>query len=265
MILLVFINLISIFGFATFGMHPELLVRFEWAPPIFAASYSFFAQLQIAVGFGIMAYECQRAFKSRWIRYLLAASVISFVMEFLGTTFGVPFGKYSYTALLGWKIAGQVPLLIPLSWFFMSLPSLWIAERLLGAYGSPWRRVFLGSLLLMTWDFTLDPAMSHLTPFWLWESSGSTLLNMPIWNLGGWFFTGLLILSAFELLGFPRSQRWSDSLFPLKFYFANLLLPLGLALVAQLWVSIFVTLAVILGCYGLAQLTKESRPLRTPS
>lgn len=265
MIFLIFINLISIFGYATFGMHPELLVKFEWAPPIFAASYSFFAQLQVAVGFGIMAWECQKAFKWGWLKYLLAAAAISFTMEFLGTTFGVPFGKYSYTSLLGWKIAGQVPLLIPLSWFFMSLPSHWIADLLLGGHTSPWKRIFLGSFLLMTWDFTLDPAMSHLTPFWLWESAGSTLLKMPIWNLGGWFFTGVLILSAFELLQLPRSQRWSHSHFPLKFYFANLLLPLGLALVAQLWVSIFATLAVILGCYSLARSTRGLRSLRTPS
>lgn len=265
MIFLIGINLISIFGYATFGMHPELLAKYEWAPPIFAASYSFFAQLQVTLGFILMAWECQKTFKSAWIRYLLAAAGISFAMEFLGTTFGFPFGKYSYTSLLGWKIAGQVPLLIPLSWFFMALPSHWIAQLILGPSTSPWTRVALGSFLLMTWDFTLDPAMSHLTPFWLWESSGSTLLNMPIWNLGGWFFTGILILSAFELIQIPRSPRWSNSLFPLKFYLANLLLPLGLALVAQLWVSIFATLVVMLACYGVARSTRGFEAIRVAS
>ena len=262
MALLIAINLVSIFGFATFGLHPQLLAQFPWAPPIFAYSYPLFAQLQIALGFAIMVRECQKAMGFSWIKLFLAAAIISFTMEYLGTTYGVPFGKYAYTSLLGWKIAGQVPVWIPLSWFFMSLPSHIIADQLLGKWSGRYARIALGSFLLLTWDFTLDPAMSHLTPFWIWETSGVFFLQMPVKNLLGWFLTGCLILSVYEVLGLRATARWNQNQFPLKFYAVNLLLPFGLSIAGELWLSILASMVVYAACIGLANVTGGVRNFR---
>jgi putative membrane protein len=261
MVILILINLVSIFGYATFGLHPELLAQYSWAPPIFAASYPLFAQLQIGIGFWVIAAECQKTLGAKWYKFFSVAVVISFFMEYLGTTRGIPFGKYSYTSLLGWKIAQQVPILIPLSWFFMSLPSYWIARQISGSSHRRFSPVILGSILLMTWDFTLDPAMSHLTPFWIWESAGNPILKMPIMNLAGWFFTGLLILTAYEFLDLPLAPQWRRSLFPFKFYAINLLLPFGLALVGQMWISVCATLVVLLLCFALAKFNSRASVL----
>ena len=261
MMVLILINLVSIFGYATFGLHPELLAKYSWAPPIFAASYPVFAQLQIVIGFWVIANECQKTLGTKWIKFLFAAATISFFMEYLGTTRGIPFGKYSYTSLLGWKIAEHVPLLIPLSWFFMSLPSYWIARQILGPTQGRLVTIILGSVLLMTWDLTLDPAMSHLTPFWIWEGAGNSVLKMPIMNLVGWIFTGLLILTAYELISLPPSPKWNRDLFPIKFYAANLLLPFGLAVVGEMWISVSATLVILLLCFGLAHANGRTRVL----
>ena len=43
---------------------------------------------------------------------LAAIYVVSLTSELLGTTFGIPFGPYSYTTLLGPKWFDRVPLLI---------------------------------------------------------------------------------------------------------------------------------------------------------
>ncbi len=211
MIFLVLINLISIFGYATFVLNPQLLAKFEWAPPIFAISFPLFAQLQIFVGFVLMAVKCHKDIGKKWYFYLISSVIISFIMEYGGTTYGIPFGKYSYSSLLGWKIAGEVPYLIPLSWFFMALPSYLIAEQILGPKTWLFSKTLLGSFLLVAWDLSLDPAMSHLTSFWIWEEPASQFLKMPLKNLFGWVFTGLLILGVFELKGLKMPEAWKEN------------------------------------------------------
>ena len=255
MIFLIIINIISIFGYATFVLNPELLARFSWAPPIFAVSFPLFAQIQIFAGFLVMAVKCHKDLKNSWHFYFLVSVIISFIMEYGGTTYGIPFGKYSYSSLLGWKLFGQVPLLIPLSWFFMAIPCYLIADQILGEKKWFFARTFLGSFLLITWDLTLDPAMSHLTSFWVWEEPASQYLNMPVKNLMGWMLTGVLILGAFELKGLKMPSSWKSDQFPLKFYAVNLMLPVGFSIAGQLWFSVAATMVVFLLCVLLSQKT----------
>lgn len=252
MIIIVILSAVSIFGYATFILHPQLLSYFSWAPSVFAMSFSFFSQALIILGFLVLAYECQKSLGLRWLRYFTAAYLISITMELASTTYGIPFGKYAYTTLLGSKILDHVPYLIPLSWFFMAVPSFCLAELILGSFKNRWLKVTLASLLLVTWDFTLDPVMSKLTPFWVWEEPGPTVLDVPIKNLAGWFLTGILICSAFELLKFKTPKKWIENSFPLKFYAANLLLPVGLAIAGQIWLALAATILVFLFCGCLA-------------
>jgi phytoene/squalene synthetase len=58
---------------------------------------------------------------------------ISLASELAGTGTGYPFGSYSYSGLLGYKIGGLVPFNIPTSWFFMLYASLAICGRVLTA------------------------------------------------------------------------------------------------------------------------------------
>ncbi|MBC7419872.1 MAG: carotenoid biosynthesis protein [Bdellovibrio sp.] len=255
MVLLVLINSISIFGYATFVLNPQLLNQFSWAPAIFVVSFPLFAQAQILVGFLVMAVECHRGLNKSWYFYFAAAFLISFVMEYAGTTYGIPFGKYSYTSFLGWKIAGQVPVLIPLSWFFMALPSYLIAEQILGQHRWPFAKTLLGSVLLVSWDLTLDPAMSHLTSYWIWEETANSILKIPIKNIFGWIFTGILILGSFELKGLKMPEKWKQDQFPLKFYAANLMLPVGFSIAAGLWFPVVATILVLFFCIWVSKQT----------
>ena len=259
MVLLILINAISIFGYATFVLHPDLLAQYPWSIPIFSVSFKVFAQLQIIIAFILFAFRCSKDLNRKWLYCLATAIGISFIMEYCGTVYGLPFGKYMYTSLLGAKIAGQVPVLIPLSWFFMSLPSYMIADQILGASRFRFSRVILGSILLLTWDLTLDPAMSGLTAFWVWENPGQFPLMMPAGNLLGWFITGILILGLYEFIGIKIPQKWQKNQFPLKFYAANLLLPLGLSIAGQLWFSIVATMLVFLFCAWVSFFTGGSR------
>jgi uncharacterized membrane protein len=60
---------------------------------------------------------------------LVAIFIVSLASDLLGTAYGIPFGAYSYTELLGAKWFDRVPLLIPLSWFTMSWVCWVIARR----------------------------------------------------------------------------------------------------------------------------------------
>lgn len=252
MILLVLINAISIFGYVTFVLNPQLLSYFSWAPPIFAVSFPLFAQLQIFVAFLVMVFHCKKDLDKRWFFCLAAAFIISFVMEYGGTTYGIPFGKYSYSSMLGWKLAGQVPFLVPLSWFFMAFSSYFLAEQILGNRKWPFAKTILGSFLLVSWDLTLDPAMSHLTSYWLWEEQVNSFLKIPLSNLLGWFLTGVLIIGCFELSRISIPKKWQMNQFPLKFYAVNLMLPLGLSMASQLWLSVIATLLAFVFCFWIS-------------
>ena len=59
---------------------------------------------------------------------ILVVYAVSLGSELLGTTYGIPFGAYSYTSLLGIKWFERVPVLIPLSWFTVSW-ACWILAR----------------------------------------------------------------------------------------------------------------------------------------
>ena len=238
------LNAVSIFGYGTFGIHPELVARWTWAGPIFNLAYPVFAQLQIVVAWAVFQLVLHRRSGWRWLPAFAATFVLSLASEWAGTTYGIPFGKYEYTALLGPKLLDKVPWLIPVSWFFMGLASYGVVVRLQGTrLRSAIFRIVAGAVLLTSWDLSLDPAMSHLTPFWLWENPG-WYYGMPELNLFGWFVTGLVIMAAFELLGGEKLVAGLPRNFALVFYLANLMLPFGMCVVAELWLAALVTLVV---------------------
>lgn len=249
---LIFINVISIFGYATFSLNPQLLSQYEWAAKIYSYSYSFFARLQIIASFIAIAILLYKKYKYDWIKDFIWVFAISMFMEEMGTTFGVPFGKYEYTDLLGWKFLDKVPYLIPISWFFMAIPSYAIAIKaqskmdLKNKFSKSFFNVLFASLVLSTWDLTLDPAMSHLSPFWLWETKG-IYYGTPLINLFGWMLTGLFIMIGFEFLNTQRLIDRDDQKWNLKFYLVNLSLPIGLVLCSQIYLPIFLTAI----CFGL--------------
>ncbi|NBT60119.1 carotenoid biosynthesis protein, partial [bacterium] len=141
---------------------------------------------------------------------------------------------------LGPTLFGRVPYLIPVSWFFMGIASYGISEAIFSSVRFSVGRLLLASWILVSWDLTLDPAMSHLAPFWTWNEAGP-YFGTPLLNLAGWYFTGFLIMLGFELL---RVNLWIGRIPTFRFvafYAANLILPLGIVLAAQLWEAVAIS------------------------
>jgi uncharacterized membrane protein len=256
--LLYVFSAIALIGFATFGLHPGLLARVPRLAGFFQVSFSFFAQAQIWLAAGVLFTYLWRRVRFGWVSAFLLLYVLSLASELLGTTVGLPFGDYSYTAALGPRWLGHVPIVIPLSWFFMALPSYVIARTLLGS--RPLAVILVGSLILLSWDLTLDPAMSGATAYWVWGEPGA-YYGMPWLNLFGWYVTGLVLLTA---LAWSGADRWIARLSPVwlgAFYGANLFLPLGMSAAAGMWGAVLATLAALVLCGGVTLgLRWQARP-----
>lgn len=242
---LIIVNSLSLFGFATFASNPDYLKKFPWAEPIFEISYPLFSRLQILLAVSAMIYVLWNQCSKVWMKAFVAIIITSLTSELAGTSVGIPFGAYGYSSLLGFKILGKVPALIPLSWFYMSIASYDLVSQRSKSNRFSLFRVTLSSLVLLVWDLVLDPAMSHLTPFWLWENPGG-FFGMPTSNLVGWFITGFFLMLWLEIL---KAHEWLKALpqyFSRNFYLSNLMLPLGMCLISQLWTPVLLSLGALL-------------------
>lgn len=117
----------------------------------------------------------------------------SWLIEFIGSRTGLPFGYYHYTDKLMPQI-GAVPLLIPLAWLMM-LPAAWsIAHRITGqSRGAAF--VWLSGLSFMAWDLFLDPQMVSWG-FWVWEEQAMLwggYFGIPWLNFVGWTISAALL------------------------------------------------------------------------
>lgn len=179
-----------------------------------------------AIAVSIYAYRTLGTW--HWLTFMLPAIFISLGSELLGTSTGFPFGSYGYLSGLGYKIAGLVPFTIPLSWFYLGFAAYLLARAGLKVEENAnnwWRQlgaIAFGSLLLTSWDFVLDPAMSQtVSPFWVWYKPGA-FFGMPYSNFAGWFGTGVIFMSVAAFLWQRVSLTVPKKLgFPLAVYISN--------------------------------------------
>ena len=127
---------------------------------------------------------------ARTLKTFAIVVVLSYLAEFVGSSTGIPFGKYHYTGLLQPQLAG-VPLLIPLAWMMMLPPAWAIAKTILGESRPRWAFVLLSALAFTAWDLFLDPQMVGWG-FWVWETPGA-YFGIPLSNYLGWIVVSALI------------------------------------------------------------------------
>lgn len=219
-------------GYAVFALHPERLAGVPDAAVVYGYALRFFPPGHILAGVITLAAILTRRTGGAWIPAALALYVVSLASEMLGTTAGVPFGPYRYTDGLGAKWFAHVPVLIPASWFMMALPSFALASRWVSSRRGP--RVAAAAALLVSWDLALDPAMSKLMPYWVWENEGA-YYGMPLLNLAGWYVTAVALMIALDRLDVDRWLGRVPTAALAGIYAANLALPVIMAAAAGLW------------------------------
>lgn len=231
--------------------NPQIWVGSPALVRVFTWSMQYAGALHIILGAAAML-----AFGGRligWRRTLIFFAVstcLSLSFELFGTGTGWPFGAYSYTQGLGYKIGDRVPYTIPLSWFYMGFASYligWAIAEARGPRSRPVWAIALGVWFLTVWDLVLDPAMAHESlpiKFWIWHQTGP-YFGMPVQNFLGWFGTGLVFIAISRLLWRRDPEREIPAWYPLAVYVVNLFFAMVLSASVGLWVPLLA--AVVLG------------------
>ena len=131
-------------------------------------------------------------------------------VEFLGVNYGLLFGEYLYGRNLGPKLFG-VPFLIGMNWVILTTISGSISNQICKGRKIP--SILLGSLLMLFIDFFIEPVAPTLD-FWEFKDS-----IVPLSNYSGWFVTGLLTQSFYQLLFKYKELKFSVNLYLAIFVF----------------------------------------------
>ena len=232
----------SLLGYGIFTARPDLLLQVDPQAKFFTWAFHGFAVGNMLFGGLAVVADALWTDRQKALWAFVAVYVVSLTSELMGTTYGIPFGAYSYTSLLGVKWFERVPLLIPLSWFTMSW-ACWVIARLRARGASA---VLLGASLLVAWDLLLDPAMSKVTSYWVWGETGS-YYDMPWMNLVGWGVTGLVL---FIILNKMAPDPKSSPRFAFWVYLVNFALPLGFCILNRYWLAVLAgPLSIALACF----------------
>ena len=130
----------------------------------------------------------------RAVAMMGCVTVVAFTFEWYGQSVGTLYGPYCYTPLLGPKVGGRIPVLIPFAWYMMVYPSYVITNLLVEGRATsdprrPLRWLVLMSVIsatvLTAWDLTMDPIMSYEDPAVVVASGAATTMaaeEMPAWR-----------------------------------------------------------------------------------
>lgn len=242
---------IALVAFATAAMVTILAGDFPvWMQgPYTQTVYNFGWQYsgQVYIVLGALAALLHSAPRFGWGRagaVFLVASGVALLSELGGTNVGLPFGPYHYTAMLGYRIAGDVPYAIPISWYYMLYCSIAICARIMTGGDSSatrWRWALVAGAFLTAWDVAMEVQMTNVQPaHWVWDLQqvpgwvpgwlgGPLFHGMPLSNWIGWYVTGVLVSRL--MLAIVPPSRWAATVAPFKLplvlYAANGIMPIA--------------------------------------
>ena len=143
------------------------------------------------------------------LAFILICLVVSNIFENVSILTGFPFGHYHYTGGLGPKLF-LVPLLIGPAYISTGYLAWVIGNVLVGdvrrgtgrftLFATP----FIAAFAMVAWDVCLDPTLSTILKFWIWQDGGG-FFGVPLTNYLGWFLTVYIFFQLFALYG--RSRR----------------------------------------------------------
>jgi uncharacterized membrane protein len=249
----------ALIAFSTVAMLTVLTGRVdvsgEPAATIMRISYRFAGPTYVILGaLAALAFATHAIGWRRAVAVGLTSSLLALGAEVLGTSAGLPFGEYSYSEMLGYRLFGLVPFPIPISWFYMLLGSLVIVARLATARddgATRWRWSLAAGLLMVAWDISMDPAMVG-TGHWVWGRgemfaglpgwlhaffTRDAFYGMPLSNWLGWLLTATLIARVMLAMVPPvrLQSTMAGSNLPVALYVANGIMPVALCLRDGFW------------------------------
>jgi uncharacterized membrane protein len=218
------------------GPYTQTVYRFGWR-------YS--GQVYILLGtFAAVLHSAPRFGWGKALTLLVASSGVALLSELGGTNVGLPFGHYHYTEMLGYRILGDVPYPIPISWYYMLYCCLAFCAALMqggDSSATKWRWALVAGAFLTAWDVPMEVQMTNVQPaHWVWDLDkfpawvpqwlgGPIFYGMPLSNWIGWYITGVLVSRL--MLAIVPPSRWQATTvgvaFPLVLYATNGIMPIA--------------------------------------
>jgi len=156
-------------------------------------------------------------------RRLYWVSIIIFLagwlVEVLGVNTGVIFGQYGYSLHMGPALFGT-PFVMGISWLMMLYLTVAVVQ---GITMHPWYRTVLAAVLMVGFDFLLEPAAIWMK-MWFWEGG-----KVPVLNYMTWFLVSLALASLFPLFRIRIRNRIALNLYVAQMVFFLLLIVISIA------------------------------------
>ncbi|HEY5846180.1 MAG TPA: carotenoid biosynthesis protein [Microlunatus sp.] len=169
--------------------------------------------------------------RRRGIALLGALGLYALVLESLAVATGIPYGRFSYSEVLGPRLFGLAPLTVLLAWTPLILGSLAVTRR-------AWQAV----VLVVVCDLVLDPAAVRLG-FWAWDEPGP-YYGVPVINFIDWVLSGGLAVLAMRRLPRPLPGLLARNLWLVMVFWTAVNAWSGLWLPAVIGVVVVVALEV---------------------
>lgn len=112
-----------------------------------------------------------------------------FVVEYVGMRTGIPFGAYTYTDALGFRLAG-VPVAIVAAWYTTIMITRTMARAIVP---SGIAAALAAGVLTLAFDIALEPMASFITKYWEWKEGA-----IPLTNYASWFGLSTLVVVLLE-------------------------------------------------------------------
>jgi putative membrane protein len=125
---------------------------------------------------------------------LLALTLYTYGIEFVGVVTGLPYGDFEYLIELGPMLGGVVPAGLPV-FFFPLVVNAYLLVLLLGPSGRL-PRVLTTAATVVTLDLVLDPGAVSLG-FWAYTGGGS-YYGVPAQNFLGWILSSVVAVGLLE-------------------------------------------------------------------
>lgn len=159
--------------------------------------------------------------RTRAVGFAVLALALGWFAEQMGSSRGWFFGHYTYTEVLGVTL-GDVPVVIPMMWFALTLLGYVMAclilwrQPVLAAPGwvSGALTAWLAAMIVTAFDLGADPYFVFVLEAWIMEKKDGGWFGETLQGFVGWMGVAFVIVSLFQWRARPQAPASTDPLVP---------------------------------------------------
>ena len=127
-----------------------------------------------------------KANNGRFFLWFFVSALAGWLIELLGSTTGIPFGDYMYSAILQPQFL-NVPISVAFSWPLICYASLFLARSILDLLNLKESRWYVYLLIgisliwILLFDITMEPS-AVILHYWTWKTDSIPIQNYLAWT-----------------------------------------------------------------------------------